>query len=73
MGRITYEKIEGEDGEKLDELFGIKDCLVEVNPGRVILPPDYKDIGERIMDLKVRKDDVWLISYPRTGKSFIYF
>ncbi|EEB17322.1 conserved hypothetical protein [Pediculus humanus corporis] len=70
MGRITYEKIEGEDGEKLDELFGIKDCLVEVNPGRVILPPDYKDIGERIMDLKVRKDDVWLISYPRTGSTW---
>ncbi|KAK6622471.1 hypothetical protein RUM43_012828 [Polyplax serrata] len=70
MGRITYEKIEGEEGEKLDELFGIKDCLIEVNPGRVILPPDFKDIGERIMDLKVREDDVWLVSYPRTGSTW---
>lgn len=68
MGRITYDRIEGEEGEKLDELFGIKDCLIEVNPGRVILPPDFKEIGERIMDLKVREDDVWLVSYPRTGK-----
>lgn len=68
MGRLSFQKVEGEEAEKLDELFGVKDCLIEVNPGRVLMPPDFKEIGERIIDLKVREDDVWLVSYPRTGK-----
>ncbi|KAL0276598.1 UNVERIFIED_CONTAM: hypothetical protein PYX00_004141 [Menopon gallinae] len=70
MGRITYERIEGEDADKLDELFGVKDCLIEVNPGHVLLPPDFQEIGQRIVDLEVREDDVWLVSYPRTGSTW---
>lgn len=69
MGRITFDRLEGEEAAKLDELFGVKDCLIEVNPGRVLLPPEYQNIGERIVDLKVRPDDIWLVSYPRTGNS----
>lgn len=68
MGKITYESLQGEEAEKLDELFGIKNCLIEVNPGKVLLPPEYKDCGERIHNLEIREDDVWLVSYPRSGK-----
>lgn len=69
MGRITFDRLEGAEAAKLDELFGVKDCLIEVNPGRVLLPPEFKEFGERIVDLNVRPDDIWLVSYPRTGKT----
>jgi len=68
MGRVSYDRIQGEEAEKLDDLFGMKDCLIEVNPGRVLLPPQYQEIGDKIVNMKVRTDDVWLVSYPRTGK-----
>lgn len=53
----------------MDALFGVPDCMVEVNPGRVKLPPNFADISDRILDLKVLPDDVLLVSYPRTGNS----
>lgn len=64
---ITYNKLQEPYGEKLDQLFQRKNCLIEVNPGRVLLPEKFKEIGEQIRALKIRKSDVWLISYPRTG------
>lgn len=65
--QIKYNNLEEEFRKKLDELFGVENCLIEVNPGKVLLPPKYREIGERIFNLKVRSDDVWLVSYPRTG------
>ncbi|XP_067007721.2 luciferin sulfotransferase [Anabrus simplex] len=43
---------------------------MEVNPGRVLLPHDYRRIGELILDMEIRKDDVVLVSYPRTGSTW---
>ncbi|KAL1138260.1 hypothetical protein AAG570_009949 [Ranatra chinensis] len=68
---IKYEKLKDEVAEKLDKLFGVPGCLIEVNPGKVILPPKYQDLGERIYNLNVRPDDVWLVSYPRTGSTWV--
>lgn len=64
---IKYENLEDKFAKRLDDLFGVKDCLIEVNPGKCILPPKYKDLGQRIKNMEVRSDDVWLVSYPRTG------
>lgn len=68
---ITYNKLQEPYGEKLDQLFQRKNCLIEVNPGRVLLPEKFKDIAEQIRDFKIRKSDVWLISYPRTGEIYL--
>ncbi|KAJ1531903.1 hypothetical protein ONE63_000547 [Megalurothrips usitatus] len=67
---LTYEPLDSAVSERLDNLFGSKDCLIEVNPGHVIMPPRYQDIGDRIRGLKVRADDVWVVSYPRTGSTW---
>lgn len=64
---LTYEPLDSAVSERLDSLFGSKDCLIEVNPGHVIMPPRYQDIGDRIRGLQLRADDVWVVSYPRTG------
>jgi len=66
--QIKYGKVDENVSKKLDKLFGVENCLIEVNPGNVLLPPKYEEIGERILNLEVRPDDVWLISYPRTGE-----
>ena len=65
--RIQCKQLTGEIGERLDTYFKRKNCFIEVNPGQVIMPTKYGDIGEEILDCPVRESDVWLISYPRTG------
>lgn len=65
--QIKYSEVESEYREKLDKLFGVENCLIEVNPSKILLPPKFKELGERILGLEVRPDDVWLASYPRTG------
>lgn len=52
---------------RIDKMFGIKDTLIEVHPGKVLVPPRFQEIGQRILDLEVRPDDVWVCGYPRTG------
>lgn len=65
---LKFSKLDPETGEILDRLFEKKDCMIEINPGRVILPADYTDIGQDIVDMEVLNSDVWMCSYPRTGK-----
>ncbi|KAI5715415.1 hypothetical protein M8J77_015580 [Diaphorina citri] len=67
---VTYEKLESECGDKLDSMFGLKDCLLRVHPGRVVIPPKFKEMGEVIYNMEVRPDDVWLVSFPRTGSTW---
>ncbi|XKL63786.1 hypothetical protein PGB90_006150 [Kerria lacca] len=68
--QIKYNDVEEEYKKKLDKLFGVENCLIEVNPGNILLPPKYEEIGERILNLEVKFDDVWLVSYPRTGSTW---
>ncbi|CAB0007940.1 unnamed protein product [Nesidiocoris tenuis] len=41
------------------------EAIRPVNPGACLLPPKYKEMGQRIYDMQVRPDDVWVVSYPR--------
>jgi hypothetical protein len=64
---ISYRPVEGEDARKLDQMFNRRKCLMEVNPGRVLIPQKYEEMGQSIRAMEVRPSDVWIISYPRTG------
>jgi Asp-tRNA(Asn)/Glu-tRNA(Gln) amidotransferase C subunit len=64
---IKYEELEEKFASRMEAIFQVKEPLIEVNPGRVLLPPKYRDLGQRIRDLRVRPDDVWMLAYPRTG------
>lgn len=64
---IKYSEVDSEYREKIDKLFGVANCFIEVDPGKFLIPPKFKELGERILGLEVRPNDVWLASYPRTG------
>ncbi|PSN58317.1 hypothetical protein C0J52_00106 [Blattella germanica] len=69
-GKLWYSRLEGEDARKLDQMFKRENCLIEVNPGKVLLPPIYEEFGDTIRNMDVRSDDIWLVSYPRTGSTW---
>lgn len=68
--RIQCNPLEKQINGKLDKMFQKKNAFVQVQPGNITLPSKYSEIGEAILDLEIRKDDVWVVSYPRTGKKF---
>ncbi|KAF7265624.1 hypothetical protein GWI33_020977 [Rhynchophorus ferrugineus] len=36
-----------------------------------LLPPFYSEMANRILNTPIYKDDVWVISYPRTGSTWV--
>ncbi|CAH0395138.1 unnamed protein product [Bemisia tabaci] len=68
---ISYKNLEGPVAKKLDTMFGVENCLIEVYPGKVLVPPKYKDLGERIRKMTVRPDDTFLVSLPRTDERLL--
>lgn len=68
---IKYELHKGVFGELLEKIFDRKDGYVKTNPGNIVMPIKYCEFGDEILKSNVRKDDVWVVSFPRSGK-FIY-
>lgn len=56
--------------EILDRAFHIKNNFFDAGNG-CILPKRYQDISEQIRNFKVRSDDVFLCSFPRTGSTWL--
>ena len=44
--------------------------LVKSEPGGFVIPPYYCENAERIFRIKPRQDDIWLLTFPKSG--FLY-
>lgn len=42
---------------------------IAVGPRHVMFPKPYAAWAEKILNMEIRKDDVWIISIPRSGKN----
>lgn len=54
----------------LDKAFHGENNFVNAGNG-CILPQSYRDIAEEVKNLKIRDDDVFLCSFPRTGSTWL--
>ncbi|XP_053975783.1 luciferin sulfotransferase [Hylaeus volcanicus] len=64
---ISFATVEGDVGARLDKMFGVKPSFLRVEPSHCLLPPHFVFYGTRIRDMEIYEDDVWIVSYPRTG------
>lgn len=67
--RLCYKLLDDSIVDRLDSFYNKNNNFIEVNPGNVVMPRIYRDIGDQILNFEVRQDDIWMISYPRTGKT----
>lgn len=67
---LVFKELDKEVGERIDALFPKQNCFIEVLPKNIILPRKFVEIGESIRNLKTYSDDVWMVSYPRTGSTW---
>lgn len=65
---ITYTSVDNEVSDILNTCFvtSFRNGYVKAND--VVLPVYFKKFGQRIQDMQVRDDDIWVCSYPKTGK-----
>lgn len=68
--KLTFKELEKDVAENIDSFYPKKGCFIEVLPGNVIVPRKFAEIGESIRNLTTYPDDVWLVSYPRTGSTW---
>jgi len=65
-----FEEIDGDLGDIL--LRNFTNCFRSgyVKSRGYILPKYYKKFGQKVKELEVRDDDLWVVSFPKTGKFF---
>lgn len=67
MADITYSNVDNEVSDILNKCFvtSFRNGYIKAND--VVLPVYFKKFGQRIQDMDIRDDDVWVCSYPKTG------
>lgn len=68
MADITYTAVDSQVSGILDECFVTEFRNGYVKANGVVLPVYFKEFGQRIQEMEVRDDDVWVCSYPKTGE-----
>jgi hypothetical protein len=65
-----FEEIVGDLGDML--LKNFTNCFRSgyVKSRGYVLPEFYKKYGQKVEELEVRDDDLWVVSFPKTGKFF---
>ncbi|EFN86019.1 Sulfotransferase family cytosolic 1B member 1 [Harpegnathos saltator] len=66
---FTY--LEDKTAEKLDEMYGFKPSFLKVQPSQCLLPVQFVFYAQKIRNLKVYEDDIWMVSFPRTGSHWM--
>lgn len=72
MTDITYTDVDSEVFDILNKCFltSFRNGYVKAND--VVLPVYFKKFGQRIQDMEIRDDDVWVCSFPKTGLNLKY-
>lgn len=67
---IDFEPIDDETAKKIRDVFITDDPYVFAKPSNSVWPASLQGLSESILNFKVRKDDVWIVCYPRTGSTW---
>lgn len=70
--QIIYKTVDGDVAARLKRMFGADTNYLRVEPSQWLIPPQFVFLGTTIRDMEIHNDDVWMISYPRTGKYHVF-
>ncbi|KAJ8914570.1 hypothetical protein NQ315_010034 [Exocentrus adspersus] len=67
---FTFKPLEGKYADIYEKGIGVKDLMYKVTPGNYVCSFLYKDMVQKVLDFPVRSDDVWMVSFARTGSTW---
>jgi estrone sulfotransferase len=65
---LELKEVDGELGDILLKQFTNSFRFGYVKSRGYILPESYKKFAQKIEELEVQDDDLWVVSFPKTGK-----
>lgn len=69
---VKFVPIEKSHSESFRKIFtGYKEGLVKSVPGGLVMTPNFAENADKIYGIKPKNDDVWLLTFPKTGNIFI--
>ena len=70
----TFSTVPGTTQSPFKEHFpAYTDGLVQSNPGNFVYHPLYGANAKKFYDFPIRKDDVWIRTFPRSGNNKMLF
>ncbi|PNF21435.1 Sulfotransferase family cytosolic 1B member 1 [Cryptotermes secundus] len=67
---LEFNEVNGELGEILLKKFTNQFRIGYVKSRGYVLPEYYRKFGQRVEELEVRDDDLWVVSFPKTGTTW---
>lgn len=70
--KLVYKELNGEATDLLNKYFVscFRSGYVVCND--VVLPKYFQLFGDKIQKMNIRSDDIWVCSFPKTGKLKFY-
>ena len=60
--------------ESFKKVFtGYEEGLMRSEPGGFVMVPHYCENAEKIFQIQPRKDDIWLLTFPKCGEIILKF
>lgn len=50
---------------------GMPAAEIRVTPSDTLIPRNYRNYAERILNLEIREDDVWVLTFPKCGTTWM--
>ncbi|KAL5235526.1 hypothetical protein ACI65C_002936 [Semiaphis heraclei] len=70
MADITYSSLDNEVSDILDKCYVNNFRRGFIKANGVVMPVYFKKFGQRILDMDIRDDDIWVCSYPKSGTTW---
>lgn len=71
--KFTFEAIPETQTAQFKEHFPMfEDGLAKIGPGNFVFHPKFASYIDKVQNMQLRSDDVWIRTFPRSGKVFEY-
>lgn len=68
--KLVYESLDAESNQVLQQYFDISFRKAYVKCKGHVVPEYFQHLGDKIRQMDVRDDDIWMCTYPRTGQYY---